>query len=325
MRGLARRRTIAGVSAIDQGRPPHDEALPQLAQLLDGEAVRPLLERSFGEPGSLGAVRVAYVRYRPRKRVLVAYEVEHGDERLRPVAQAAPGDSLRRRAERPASRALASLAAARCRARTPLAYDDALDALVEWPPLDLALPAIAEHSQRLRDALRDGGVELADDDLPHLVKHNHAHRAVFELRDAYAKAYRNDAALQRSLAALRAAEALRGAHGAPAARCRSCASRCSRSSGRAPRERGARGRTSRGAARRLHAAAPDGLDEVGDAGRPAAPNGDSTDLLSTSRPRCAPRGAAVSGSRPACPATSWYRRTAASTSASCSTTATSSP
>ena len=94
-------------------------------------------------------------------------------------------------------------------ARTPLAYDTDLEALIQWPPLDLGLPALAETPERLRREMVDAGLELERaDDLPRLVKHKHSQRAVLRLDRHIAKVYRNDAALAEAVAALSVAEAL---------------------------------------------------------------------------------------------------------------------
>ena len=126
------------------------------------------------------------------------------------VAQAnSGGRDLAERATRAASVALAARVAGRSPARTPLAYDTDLQALIQWPPLDLGLPALAETPERLRREMVDAGLELERaDDLPRLVKHKHSQRAVLRLDRHVAKVYRNDAALAEAVAALSVAEAL---------------------------------------------------------------------------------------------------------------------
>jgi Ser/Thr protein kinase RdoA (MazF antagonist) len=191
-------------------RIPDDTSLPQIERLLDADAVAPVLERMLGGDIGISSVRVAYVRYRPAKRLLVVYELECGGTTASAVAQAnSGGRDLAERATRPASVALAARVSGRSLASTPLAYDTELDALIQWPPLDLGLPALAETPERLRNDMLDAGLELERaDDLPRLVKHRHAQRAVFALDRHIAKVYRNDAALAEAVAALSAAEAL---------------------------------------------------------------------------------------------------------------------
>jgi Ser/Thr protein kinase RdoA (MazF antagonist) len=191
-------------------RIPDDKALPQIERLLDGDAVAPVLERMLGDDADISSVRVAYVRYRPAKRLLVVYELECGGTAASVVAQAnSGGRDLAERATRPASVALVARVSGRTPAATPLAYDTGLEALFQWPPLDLGLPALAETPERLRRELVDAGLELERaDDLPRLVKHRHAQRAVLRLDGHIAKVYRNEEALAEAVAALAAAEAL---------------------------------------------------------------------------------------------------------------------
>ena len=120
-----------------------------------------------------------------------------------PRRTAAGGTSRSAQLEPPASRWRRALA------RTPLAYDTDLQALIQWPPLDLGLPALAETPERLRREMVDAGLELERaDDLPRLVKHKHSQRAVLRLDRHVAKVYRNDAALAEAVVALSVAEAL---------------------------------------------------------------------------------------------------------------------
>ena len=155
-------------------------------------------------------LRVTYVRDRPRKRVLVRYEVTCGPETHMLVAQASADGRLASRAARRESIALAEAALARrSPARRPLAYDDGLSALFEWPPLDLALPALVHAPEQLRAHMEDAGLRFASaDDAPRLIKHNHAHRAVLRSETYIAKIYRNERALESARAALRAAAQL---------------------------------------------------------------------------------------------------------------------
>jgi len=194
----------------DRTRIPDDKALPQIERLLDADAVGPVLQRMLGQETRISSVRVAYVRYRPAKRLLVTYELQCGDETASAVAQAnSGGRDLAGRATGAAGVALAARIAGRSLARTPLAYDTDLQALIQWPPLDLGLPALAETPERLRRAMVDAGLELERaDDLPRLVKHKHSQRAVLRLDRHVAKVYRNDAALAEAVAALSVAEAL---------------------------------------------------------------------------------------------------------------------
>ena len=91
------------------------------------------------------------MRYRPAKRLLVVYELHCGGETTSAVAQAnSGGRDLAERATLPESVAFAARASDRSPASTPLVYDTELEALIQWPPLDLGLPALAETPEQLR-------------------------------------------------------------------------------------------------------------------------------------------------------------------------------
>jgi hypothetical protein len=272
-------------------RIPDDKALPQIEQLLDADTVAPVLERMLGDDRGLSSVRVAYVRYRPAKRLLVVYELECGGATVSVVAQAnSGGRDLAERATRPASVALAARVAGRSLASTPLAYDTGLEALIQWPPLDLGLPALAETPERLRREMVDAGLELERaDDLPRLIKHRHAQRAVFALDRHFAKVYRNDEALAEAVAALSAAAALP----VRTARCEAVVPELrmtvqSRVPGGPPAGvLQAAGRAG-GVLAALHGAAADGLPSESPRDR-LRRTGDSAELLATIAPELAPR------------------------------------
>jgi Phosphotransferase enzyme family len=279
--------------SVRQGRTriPDDKALPQIERLLDTDAVAPALERMLGDETGIASVRVAYVRYRPGKRLLVVYELECGGSTASAVAQAnSGGRDLEERATRPASVALAGRVSGRSVARTPLAYDAGLDALIQWPPLDLGLPALAETPERLRRELVDAGLELERaDDLPRLVKHRHAQRAVFRLDRHIAKVYRNDEALAEAVAALSAAEALP----VRTARCEAVVPELkiavqSLVPGGPPEGVLQAARQAGGVLAALHGARADGLPSESPRHR-LRRTGDSADLLATIAPELAPR------------------------------------
>ena len=190
---------------------PEDEGLPQIQRLLDVDAVVP----------SSSACSEATLASRPSTSPMCATGPPSGyssstnssaGARARALSASA-GNPARACAARiglaPSRRASASRVSGRSVARTPLAYDTDLDALIQWPPLDLGLPALAEAPERLRREMVAAGLELERaDDLPRLVKHKHSQRAVLRLDGHIAKVYRNDAALAEAVAALSAAEAL---------------------------------------------------------------------------------------------------------------------
>jgi hypothetical protein len=134
-------------------------------------------------------VEIAYLRYRPTRSLLVVYEVRLGDTAHDVFALADARADLAARAAAPESTALVAKLAARTPADTPLAYVHELDALVHWLPLDLALPAMAEPPERLRERLVEVGLDLDVDDVPRTVKHKPMMRGVLRLNDHFAKAF----------------------------------------------------------------------------------------------------------------------------------------
>jgi hypothetical protein len=276
---------------------PDDKALPQIERLLDADAVVPALERTLGRDPGISSVRITYVRYRPAKRLLVVYELRCGDETASVVAQAnSGGRDLAERATRPASLALAERVSGRSLACRPLAYDTDLEALIQWPPLDLGLPALAETPERLRREMVDAGLQLERaDDLPRLVKHKHAQRAVLRLDGHIAKVYRNDAALAEAVAALSAAEGLP----VRTARCEAVvpelriAVQSVVPGGPPEGVLQAAGRAG-GVLAALHGAFVDGLPSEPPRDR-LRRTGDSADLLATIAPELAPRVEALMG------------------------------
>lgn len=138
---------------------PRDGALPQMRSLLDVEAMAPVLERSLGRNGSIAAIRIGYVRYKPARSLSVRYEVTIGDGIHDVVTVADVNTDLAGRAEKPENMALARKVEGRTPAERPLAHDPELDILVQWMPLDLALPAMAEPPARLLQLLEEAGVQ----------------------------------------------------------------------------------------------------------------------------------------------------------------------
>jgi hypothetical protein len=121
---------------------PKDEALPQLAQLLDGEAMAPVLAGMLDD-ATPPTVRIDYLRYRPGRRLVVCYEVEAGETTLEAVAVAEAGADLAGRASDSRNTRLVRKLVGRTPVRTPLAYEPTVNALVQWSPLDVELPALS--------------------------------------------------------------------------------------------------------------------------------------------------------------------------------------
>jgi hypothetical protein len=194
---------------------PLDDALPTMPRLLDTEAMRPVLERSLGDGQAIESVAIRYLRYKQGRSLLVRYEVVVGGAPHGVVALLEPAGDLRRKAEKPANLELAVKAAGRTPARSPLAYEDDPGILVQWTPVDLVLPAMAEPPERLREILEDAGVRTrVEGELPQLVHFKPNRRAVLRYGDHFVKIYAEDKAFERAVAGMLAADALpmRSAH-----------------------------------------------------------------------------------------------------------------
>jgi hypothetical protein len=182
-----------------------DPALPQLPMLLDVERIAPVLARTLGR--DVTDARVAYVSYEPGESVLVQYEVAADGERHHAVALADAEADLGARAEARESRELVREVGGRTPARTPLAYDHDAGVIVQWSPLDLALPAFALPAERLREHLEQADVEIGDDP-PQLIHYKPGRRAALRFGDHFVKIYASGGLFKRSVHNLRAVEPL---------------------------------------------------------------------------------------------------------------------
>jgi hypothetical protein len=119
----------------------------------------PVLHRSLGPDAPFPDVRVHHVRYAPGRKLAVRYDVGLEGRQYDAVAMIAAREYLVRRAAKPEHVALARLVGRRSPAAMPLHYDVELEALVQWYPLDLELPALAEPPARLVAELEAAGVK----------------------------------------------------------------------------------------------------------------------------------------------------------------------
>jgi Phosphotransferase enzyme family len=169
---------------------PVDPALPRLAVLLDGDAMAPYLHRSLGRDAPFPDVRIRYVRYRAERKALVHYDVGLDGRRYDAVAMIAARPHLAERAAKPENVALALRVDGRSPALVPLRYEPELDALIEWYPLDLDLPTLAEAPMRLLDELAAAGVTLGDvGGDPARLAYTPRRRAVIRVGDHVLKLY----------------------------------------------------------------------------------------------------------------------------------------
>jgi len=190
---------------------PRDPALPWLATLLDPQAMTSVLERSLGWDAALGAVDVRYLRYKPGTSLVVHYGVELSGAQHDAVVRIAADRRMSEIARRPRALALSQAVEGRSPATSALVYDDELDALIQWLPLDLDLPALAEAPARLARRLSEAGFAAGPTTTPRLLGYNPRRRAVLRTGELLLKVYADD---ERFTSAMRANAA---ASDAPAA------------------------------------------------------------------------------------------------------------
>lgn len=188
---------------------PPDDALPQMRLLLDPEAIAPVLQRSLGSESSMSACEIRYLRYKQGKSVLVRYEATIDDSPHGVVALADRGADLAARVSEPDSLELIRKVSGRTPAASPLAHDPEHDVLIQWTPLDVELPAMAEPPERLRELLEQAGVRTRiAGELPRLVHFKPGRRGVLRFGRHYLKIYAEDDKFERAVAGMRAAAAL---------------------------------------------------------------------------------------------------------------------
>jgi hypothetical protein len=182
----------------------HDPALPELSRLLDTAAMACVLERSLGRRAQVSGARGLYLRYKPGTNLRVHYEVTIGERRHDAVVMIAAGADLARRATKPENIAMAQAVAGRSPATNPLVYDGELDALIQWLPLDLALPGLAEPPAGLRRRLRTAGLKVtASGPEPRRLAYKTHRRAVLRLDGHCVKAYATERRYRAAEARLR--------------------------------------------------------------------------------------------------------------------------
>lgn len=120
-----------------------------------------VLWRTLADPAADVRVSPRYLRYKPGTNLVVHYRVGVGDQSHDATAMIVAGDYLERRAARPENVLLSRMVDGRTPASQPLYYDPELRCLVQWFPLDIALPALAETPTGLRLRLRTAGLMLS--------------------------------------------------------------------------------------------------------------------------------------------------------------------
>ena len=139
--------------------PPADPALPALHGLLDPEAAAPVLGRSLGAGARLEDVRLIYAQFKRGRRLIAGYRATIDGARHDAVAMLDTKADLAARARLPEHAARARLVADD-RVHEPLRFEPDLDALVQWLPFDIALPALSLPPDRLAELLAEQGLDL---------------------------------------------------------------------------------------------------------------------------------------------------------------------
>ena len=204
-----RRVQAAEVAATGRVSPPPDPALPQLERLLDSEEIAPVLQRSLGWDAPTPIVRIHAVRYRPRRNILVHYDVMIGDTLYDAVAIAAADRDLARWVAEPTYRHLAEMVDGRSPARDPLSFAPEIEAMIQWLPLDIAMPALAHDPVQLRIRLQAAGVDIAaGGEGPRFLGYEPRRRAVLRLDGHVVKVHADERRFAAAVAAVERTTAL---------------------------------------------------------------------------------------------------------------------
>jgi aminoglycoside phosphotransferase (APT) family kinase protein len=188
---------------VERSTLPRDDALPQLRVLVEASAVAPALMRSLGPDAAarLPAVRFHCLRYKPGTSLVVHYRVALGGEMHHATVMVASDSSMAELAGAVANQLLARQVDGRSPAAKALHYDEELDALVQWLPLDVELPALALTPVALAEHLRGAGIETGSRE-PTVVRYRPRTVAVLRLDDHILKIYRAEATFGRAVRGL---------------------------------------------------------------------------------------------------------------------------
>jgi ABC-type multidrug transport system fused ATPase/permease subunit len=185
---------------------PSDPALPRLAELLDPEVMADVLARSLDAGAPAPRVRTHYVRYQPGTSMVVHYDVDLDGSSHGAVAMIIHGDELARWVLEPRNRAMAVQVNGRSPAAMPLAYEREIDALIQWLPLDLSLPPLAQRPTELRRHLRAAGLDLSTSGWEgEFLNYRPGTRAVLKMDDYVIKVYAHEPRFEQAAGSLQAA------------------------------------------------------------------------------------------------------------------------
>jgi hypothetical protein len=181
-----------------------------MARLLDAAAMLPILQRALGDDAGISEVRGRYLRYKPGTNLVVHYELTVTGRKWDASALVAASADLAGRAVKPANTALARMASLQSVAPTPLFYDREARALIQFWPLELKLPALAQPPRRLLRALVNAGMApVADTEAePVRLAYKPRRRAVLRFGDHVVKFYARADRFESAWDSLRRASAM---------------------------------------------------------------------------------------------------------------------
>jgi ABC-type multidrug transport system fused ATPase/permease subunit len=186
--------------------PPPDRAVPALRALLDADGAAPVLQRSLGAERVIDDIDIRNVRYRPGRDLTVLYRATIDGERHEAVIVASRDAPLAEVARDPRHLRAARAVDGRSPAAAPLSYDPQAHALIQWLPLDLALPLLSAPPDVLAGHLRALGIEVGDGPVePVRVSYAPGRRATLRLGDHVLRGYGDEDAFRRALAGWRIA------------------------------------------------------------------------------------------------------------------------
>ncbi|MEO5853048.1 MAG: phosphotransferase [Nocardioides sp.] len=186
-------------------RLPEDPGLPSLSRLLDASEMAPLLGGLLG--GQCVDVRVHSTRYKPGDNIVVEYGVLTPSGWSTAVAYAHAGSKLPRKLKNPGHRKLARRVADRVPAARPFVLLPEVSALVQWMPLDVRLPVLADDAQRLTARLAKKGILVSAAE-PELLRYWPRRRAVLRFGPYVLKLYREPGDFDQAHRNLRASASL---------------------------------------------------------------------------------------------------------------------
>ncbi|MEJ7763959.1 MAG: aminoglycoside phosphotransferase family protein [Acidimicrobiales bacterium] len=237
-----------------------DTALPAAADLLDPARAAEVLAAA-AEGASLGPVAVRYLRWKPGTNLVVRYDVEVDGLATTASAYIRTGGGLGGWAADLGHQRLAAAAAAHAAVPSPLAHVAATDVLVQWFPLDLRLPALAQGAVTVAQRAGVGPAGRTDVEL---LAYKPRRRAVQRVGEVVVKVHAAAANAQRAaLAARLAARALGRQAPEPVGACTEDRSTAQAWVSGRPIERLGLVDEVRELLVRLHAASPRGLHEAG--------------------------------------------------------------